>query len=467
MWRWFSRGKTHEPETEATESEASEASPPHPAAARLLDLQRGMGNQAVQRLVRDRSPRGGGGAPLPETTREAMEEQFGEDFQDVRLHADDEASAAAAELGARAFTVGRDIYLAAGDVTRAVDDRRLLAHELAHVVQQSGGAAARADRGAGSDAEAEAGRAAERVAAGVPVDVTLTPAPAGAPARSPADWRTDVAAARRANDAPAMAALVNLALAPLKMKSTLAATSPGGAVTPADYRPLPDLNFDLHLNSKTSKPLGAGAATRSLSPNYGYSFTDGGKTYVVLGPKVLNEDSPIFTRMYAEHEMYHAAHHFGGAAASPAAPAPAPGPAPAPAPAAKASDQELEAWTHDFLSYFHQLRSFRPAWAPLIGYYETASEAAQKSALALLIAYHKAPPSPPIAAADLPDVQQAFEAWIRRRLGDPATAAKKLVKDLSSALGITASAPATPAAPAPAGPTPSPPAGSGEGRPEP
>ncbi|HEX2187459.1 MAG TPA: DUF4157 domain-containing protein, partial [Longimicrobiaceae bacterium] len=63
---------------------------------------------------------------------------FGADFGGVRLHEGAEAAAAAERLDARAFTYGSDIWLGAG---AGEGDRRLMAHELTHVVQQGGGSA--------------------------------------------------------------------------------------------------------------------------------------------------------------------------------------------------------------------------------------------------------------------------------------------------------------------------------------
>src|SRR5438552_4037701 len=68
-----------------------------------------------------------------------MEKRFGRDFGEVRIHEDDESRRAAATLGAAAFTVGRDIYLGTAASTPAIaEGRRLITHELAHVVQQEG-----------------------------------------------------------------------------------------------------------------------------------------------------------------------------------------------------------------------------------------------------------------------------------------------------------------------------------------
>lgn len=66
-----------------------------------------------------------------------METQFNEDFGDVRIHCDENAVQKTGELGARAFTEGRDITFARGlYAPHTQDGQRLLAHELAHVVQQ-------------------------------------------------------------------------------------------------------------------------------------------------------------------------------------------------------------------------------------------------------------------------------------------------------------------------------------------
>jgi hypothetical protein len=85
----------------------------------------------------------GAGRPLSPTLRRRFEGAFGWDFSGVRLHAGPVAANASARLGARAFAKGRDIVFGA-KVTdpEAADHRRLLAHELAHVVQQDKGAGA-------------------------------------------------------------------------------------------------------------------------------------------------------------------------------------------------------------------------------------------------------------------------------------------------------------------------------------
>ncbi|HVZ41160.1 MAG TPA: DUF4157 domain-containing protein [Candidatus Kapabacteria bacterium] len=81
----------------------------------------------------------GDGSPLPPDVRSRMEEAFGEDVAHVRVHTNDEAAHLAAEEDARAFAVGSDVVFGAGAYrpgTIAGDG--LIAHELAHAIQQRG-----------------------------------------------------------------------------------------------------------------------------------------------------------------------------------------------------------------------------------------------------------------------------------------------------------------------------------------
>ena len=79
----------------------------------------------------------GGGSPLPASVRDFAEPRFGQDFGGVRVHTGGEAARAARSMGARAFTSGRDVVFAEGEYApESTEGRRLLAHELAHVVQQ-------------------------------------------------------------------------------------------------------------------------------------------------------------------------------------------------------------------------------------------------------------------------------------------------------------------------------------------
>jgi hypothetical protein len=77
------------------------------------------------------------GQPLDISTRAYMEPHFGYDFSGVRVHADDRAAASARAVNALAYTVGRDVVFGAEQYAPGtIAGKRLLAHELTHVVQQ-------------------------------------------------------------------------------------------------------------------------------------------------------------------------------------------------------------------------------------------------------------------------------------------------------------------------------------------
>jgi hypothetical protein len=79
-----------------------------------------------------------GGQPLPKSVRTSFEQLFGHDFSQVRVHSDAAAEQSARDLNANAYTVGHNIVFGAGSFAPGTGEgRRLIAHELAHVVQQS------------------------------------------------------------------------------------------------------------------------------------------------------------------------------------------------------------------------------------------------------------------------------------------------------------------------------------------
>ncbi|MET0250633.1 MAG: DUF4157 domain-containing protein [Novosphingobium sp.] len=117
------------------------------------------------------------GKALDHRTRRFFEARMGgQDFSGVRIHDGSGAAAAARGMSARAFTVGQDISFGAGQFRPGdVAGQRLLAHELAHVVQQRGGAGTvQMASGAPGDAhEREADAVADRIAAGGAARPTL------------------------------------------------------------------------------------------------------------------------------------------------------------------------------------------------------------------------------------------------------------------------------------------------------
>ena len=107
------------------------------------DTMRGRGADVDQRAT------GGGGGldlsqssgrPLDPGQREFFDAQFGHDFRDVRIHADARAAEQARDAKARAMTSGNDIAFGAGEYAPGTEQgQELLAHELAHTVQQGQG----------------------------------------------------------------------------------------------------------------------------------------------------------------------------------------------------------------------------------------------------------------------------------------------------------------------------------------
>ena len=119
--------------------------------AAFLNLQHTAGNRAVTRAIQG-GARGGlppvvqavlgshRGQPLEPGTRASMESRFGEDFSQVRVHTDAQATESATALRAKAYTVGRDIVFGEKKYSPETSQgKQLLAHELAHVIQQSRG----------------------------------------------------------------------------------------------------------------------------------------------------------------------------------------------------------------------------------------------------------------------------------------------------------------------------------------
>ena len=88
----------------------------------------------------------GAGEAITHPVRGAMEQALGADFSGVRIHASSEADSLNRSLNARAFTTGKDIYFKGGEYQpESPAGQKLLAHELAHVLQQ--GAAPNIQRG--------------------------------------------------------------------------------------------------------------------------------------------------------------------------------------------------------------------------------------------------------------------------------------------------------------------------------
>jgi Domain of unknown function (DUF4157) len=97
------------------------------------------------------------GQALDASVRADLEPKFGHSFERIKIHADPHADALSRSVEARAFTVGQDVYFRAGEYApQAPEGRDLIAHELAHTIQQGAGAAPQNLDWASSHAETEA-----------------------------------------------------------------------------------------------------------------------------------------------------------------------------------------------------------------------------------------------------------------------------------------------------------------------
>lgn len=123
------------------------------------------------------------GQPLDRQTKAFFEPRFAREFSRVRVHADAQAAESAKAVSARAYTVGNHIVFSAGRYKpETAQGRALLAHELAHVVQQkypSGGSGPIAIAEPGSAEEADADEKARRVTSDVPIGSAFQQTPSG------------------------------------------------------------------------------------------------------------------------------------------------------------------------------------------------------------------------------------------------------------------------------------------------
>ena len=142
------------------------------------------------------------GRPLDPDTRGYMEDRFGHDFSQVRVHTDSRAADSAREINAHAYTVGSDIAFASGRYQPETPaGRQLLAHELTHTIQQSGlqrrASDLAVDTAPDSRLEHEADSAARAVAAGhaAPAIAARAPGPVVSRAKGDIEVVTDPAKA--------------------------------------------------------------------------------------------------------------------------------------------------------------------------------------------------------------------------------------------------------------------------------
>jgi hypothetical protein len=123
------------PEKSAPDT-AAEKSPAATISRKASNTGNGVGTAHDASAVRSQL---GSGYSLDSRVQSQMSSALGHDFSHVRVHTDERASALSSNLNARAFTIGSDVAFASGEYRPGtpVGDA-LIAHELAHIVQQSG-----------------------------------------------------------------------------------------------------------------------------------------------------------------------------------------------------------------------------------------------------------------------------------------------------------------------------------------
>jgi|GEM_PF-1809165 len=143
------------------------------------------------------------GQPLDPSSRVFMESRFGHDLSQLRVHTDSKAAESARAVNALAYTVGRDVVFGSGNYSPGtVEGRKLIAHELTHVLQQTGSDAGKLQRKLsisepGDTSEREADRIAETVTNDLPIGIPPITPVAPALARSCTDGRCESCAGGR------------------------------------------------------------------------------------------------------------------------------------------------------------------------------------------------------------------------------------------------------------------------------
>jgi peptidoglycan hydrolase-like protein with peptidoglycan-binding domain len=121
-----------EVQRQAMEEEEEEV----PSGIAMLPLVAGSSSGGVEAYTQTL---GRGGRPLPDSLRPFFESRFGYDFAQVRIHTDSQANQAARAVNARAFTLGHIIVFGSNQYAPHTNGgKRLLSHELTHVLQQRG-----------------------------------------------------------------------------------------------------------------------------------------------------------------------------------------------------------------------------------------------------------------------------------------------------------------------------------------
>lgn len=284
--------------------------PVHP----VLKLQQSVGNRAVARLFE--SQLNGAGAarpplasmvngalssssrPLDADTRAFMEARFGYDFSRVQLHTGREAADSAAAVSARAYTVGSDIVFGDGAYSpNSREGRRLIAHELTHIVQQGAGPVSGTASPDGSlyisDPSDQFERAAEATADRV---LSGDPAPAAALAHTGSGSQTGSAA-------PAAAAVQTASLA-LQRDGAYVSPKDDTAAYQVGYQdgkagqpsnPIDRVGFQYAVPYQNGYSAGQADAKNAAPPDYEYQGPS-------IGPALGEQQSEADREAYEKAE---------------------------------------------------------------------------------------------------------------------------------------------------------------------
>lgn len=340
------------------------------------------------------------GNRMDASTKSFMESRFGSEFSEVKIHTDKDAVQMNRDLNAKAFTVGNNIYFNEGQYQPGSNSgKHLLAHELAHTIQQH--------------------RQTQKKVQRLPVFH-------GSATGAPSNWSSQVAAA----NTPALkAALIQSVLgSSVTVNDVTAQSSKDATPDPAHLLPYtassPTVNFDNDLQSKSAKVGG-----RSLSPDAGYTLFQNKKNYVILSAKVIDSSNYYSTIYTLNHELDHVRQNIAGSSL-------------------KGNSSELDAWTSSFIREFSRSYIIQEnangtcqiyksqQYVPLLGYYEASGvSTADKATAVQRIKTHYTSVIQPHAGH-----LAAFRFWLRRSL-DQTT--HVLADDLIAALQlqITASQP--------------------------
>ena len=333
------------------------------------------------------------GNPIEPDLRHDMERRFGHDFSRVRVHSGGAAEQSAQDVNANAYTVGDNIVFGARQFAPATNEgRRLIAHELTHVLQQSG-----------------RGETLQRDVRGPKATAT------------PADWKDKVAAATTAAD---RAALIQSVVSPVKVVDKTVVAAADAAVNPDNCVKWDDANptisYDDGLNAKKGRAANAGYTKEITSGPSTARKTD---FYVLLGPKALDGKDLTTTTMILNHEFDHVRGTRGGSTLT-------------------GDESEIATWTTTFVREFHRSYSIsdrsdgvtsyiNPGFATfttLGGYYARSTDTTVKaSAVDKIADYYKATVKPH-AIHD-----KVFRYWIHRGINALGIAA--LCSDVNDKLG--------------------------------